>query len=212
MRAQGGRSGRAVSAPIARLANPAHGQQVALQAGPWSLEAGSCGAVRAGGLWVPASPQAPHPPRRLRLPPPSRLAPASLPPPALGPERAPRMSSGRAAPGPQGTWACFGPDCARVSPRTWSSFCWAAGSRQVIAGVRQCGPRGGAQRGGRPRPWHTRERGPSPPPSSAHSLLESPGRWEWASHVPGRVEPTLCARHHARSCGSASRRRRGKVK
>uniref|UniRef100_A0A8C9BWZ5 RAD51 paralog D n=1 Tax=Phocoena sinus TaxID=42100 RepID=A0A8C9BWZ5_PHOSS len=47
------------------------------------------------------------------------------------------MSSGRAAPGPQGTWACSGPDCARVSPRTWPSFCGAAGSRQALVALRR---------------------------------------------------------------------------
>uniref|UniRef100_A0AAA9TK39 DNA repair protein RAD51 homolog 4 n=1 Tax=Bos taurus TaxID=9913 RepID=A0AAA9TK39_BOVIN len=40
------------------------------------------------------------------------------------------MLPGRVAPGPQGTWACSGRDCARASPRTWSSSCRAAGSRQ----------------------------------------------------------------------------------
>uniref|UniRef100_A0A8D1T2X0 DNA repair protein RAD51 homolog 4 n=1 Tax=Sus scrofa TaxID=9823 RepID=A0A8D1T2X0_PIG len=76
--------------------------------------------------------------------------------------------------GLQGTWACFGPDCAPASLRTWSSFCRAAGSRQVTVGARLCGPHGWAQRGGWPRPWPTGW-GPSPA-SDAHSLLAELGR------------------------------------
>uniref|UniRef100_A0A8D2A348 RecA family profile 1 domain-containing protein n=1 Tax=Sus scrofa TaxID=9823 RepID=A0A8D2A348_PIG len=76
--------------------------------------------------------------------------------------------------GLQGAWACFGPDCAPASLRTWSSFCRAAGSRQVTVGARLCGPHGWAQRGGWPRPWPTGW-GPSPA-SDAHSLLAELGR------------------------------------
>lgn len=177
------RAARTVSAPTSRPARPRCSRQVAPQAGSWRLEAGSGGAAGAGWPWASELPKGPPSPRGRCL---LHSSPVRKGAPGGGGtgrrlERAPRVPPGPAAPGPQGTWACSGRDCARASPRTWSRSCGAAGSRQVTAGARQCGPHGW--------PRHTRG-GPSPPscaPGEPGNVgVGEPRPWE------GRTPPTVC--------------------
>ena len=159
-----GAAGARPSAP--RSAGGAAGQ--ALEPGNRKRRRGRAGRLLGAGDQAGSTPCAPPPPDAS----PQRLVRKWV---LRGVWRGPRGCPQDQRPrGLQGTWACFGPDCAPASLRTWSSFCRAAGSRQVTVGARLCGPHGWAQRGGWPRPWPTGW-GPSPA-SDAHSLLAELGR------------------------------------